>query len=170
MFDALYFNCSEKLTRKDRYNMQYEVVELKERTVVGVMAKTNNFAADMGQVIGGLWQQFYGGIYTEITNKVSDKALGIYTDYEGDEKADYHVIVAYEVEKADKIPAGTIKRVLPAGKYAKFIVKGHMQKAVAKFWQELWQMNLPRAFTCDFEEYQNGDMEHGEIHIYISIK
>lgn len=150
--------------------MNYEVVELKEKTVVGVMAKTNNFAPDMGQVIGGLWQKFYEGIYTEIANKSNEKALGIYTDYEGDEKADYHVIVAYEVEKVENLPKETVKKVIPAGKYAKFIVRGHMQKAVAEFWEKLWQMNLPRTFTCDFEEYQNGNMEDAEIHIYISIK
>ncbi|MCI8408612.1 MAG: AraC family transcriptional regulator [Lachnospiraceae bacterium] len=150
--------------------MNYEVVELKEKTVVGVMAKTNNFAPDMGQVIGGLWQKFYEGIYTEITNKLNEKALGIYTDYEGDEKDDYHVIVAYEVEKAENLPRDTVKKVIPAGKYAKFIVKGHMQKAVAEFWEKLWQMNLPRTFICDFEEYQNENMEDAEIHIYISIQ
>lgn len=150
--------------------MKYEVVELKEKTVVGVMAGTNNYAPDMGQVIGGLWQQFYGGIHGKISHKTNGKALGIYTDYEGDEKADYHVIVAYEVDMADEIPEGTVKRVLPAGKYAKFIVRGHMQKAVAEFWEKLWQMDLSRTFTCDFEEYQNGNMEDGEIHIYISIK
>ena len=103
--------------------MKYEVVELEEKIVVGVMAKTNNFTPDMGQVIGGLWQKFYDGIYAEISNKANEKALGIYTDYEGDEKADYHVIVAYEVEKAEEIPNGTITRVLPSGKYAKFIVR-----------------------------------------------
>ena len=155
---------------KERNNMKYDVVELKEKTVVGVMAKTNNSAPDMEQVIGGLWQQFYSGIHTEISNKVNEKALGIYTDYENEEKADYHVIVGYEVEKAEKVPEGTITRVLPAGKYAKFIVRGHMQKAVAEFWEKLWQMDLPRTFTYDFEEYQNGNMEDAEIHIYISIK
>ena len=45
-----------------------------------------------------------------------------------------------------------------------------MQKAVAEFWEKLWQMDLPRTFTCDFEEYQNGNMEDAEIHIYISVQ
>ncbi len=151
-------------------SMNYEIVKLEEKTVIGVMARTNNMAPDMGQVIGGLWQQFYaGGIYEQIPNKLNRKALGIYTDYEGDEKADYNVIVACETADSDILPKGTIKKVLPAGTFAKFIVKGHMQKAVAEFWQELWKMELPRTFQCDFEEYQNGNMECAEIHIYISI-
>ena len=44
-------------------------------------------------------------------------------------------------------------------------------KDVAAFWEKLWAMDLPRAFTADFEEYQpGGDMQHAEIHIYIALK
>ena len=59
---------------------------------------------------------------------------------------------------------------LEAKKYAKFIVRGHVQKAVGEFWTKLWAMDLDRKYCCDFEEYQGGeDMEDAEIHIYISI-
>jgi len=61
-------------------------------------------------------------------------------------------------------------RKIPAGSYAKFIVKGNVVTAVAEFWQELWKMDLNRAFVCDFEEYQNGDCENAEIHLYIGLK
>ena len=30
-------------------------------------------------------------------------------------------------------------------------------------------MDLPRSFVCDFEEYQDGNFENAEIHIYISL-
>lgn len=56
------------------------------------------------------------------------------------------------------------------GKYAKFIVHGPMQTVVADFWNKLWNMNLDRTYSYDFEEYQSGgDIEHTEVHIYISI-
>ena len=123
------------------------------------------------QVIGGLWQRFYAdGIHAQISNKKSEKALGIYTDYEENEKNDYTVLVAYEIADTDILPDGVVKRELPEGTYAKFVVKGHMQKSVAQFWEKLWSMDLPRAFSYDFEEYQNGDVEQAEIHIYISLK
>lgn len=151
--------------------MTYEIVNLEEKTVVGVTARTNNMAPDMGQVIGGLWEQFYQPeIYSKIPGKVNDKALGIYTDYQEDEKADYTVVVACETDVSDNLPSNTVLRKIPAGRYAKFIVKGHIQKAVAEFWGKLWNMDLPRAFICDFEEYQNADMEQAEIHIYISLR
>lgn len=151
--------------------MKYEIVELEEKMTVGLCAKTSNMSPDMGRVIGGLWETFYQkGVYASILNKKNEKALGIYTDYAGDEKAEYSVVVACEVEAGSAIPEGTVKQSIPAGKYAKFIVKGHMQQAVADFWNQLWNMELPRSFVCDFEEYQNDDMENAEIHIYIGLK
>ena len=85
--------------------MQYEIVILEEKTVVGVTAKTNNTAPDMGMVIGGLWQQFYqSDIYSKIPGKLNEKALGIYTDYEDAEKGDYHVVVACETNGAKELP------------------------------------------------------------------
>lgn len=151
--------------------MDYEIVNLEEKTVVGISARTNNAAPDMGTVIGGLWNRFYGeGIYESIPEKRNEKALGIYTDYTQEEKGDYTIAVGCETEDLKRLPAGTEKRKLPAGRYAKFVVKGDMHKAVAEFWQQLWSMELPRSFLADFEEYQNGDPQNAEIHIYIGLK
>lgn len=150
--------------------MNYEVVNLEAKTVVGLKARTNNASPDMGMVIGGLWSRFYQeGIYTAIADKKNDKALGIYTNYAATEKEDYDAIVACEVGQAEGQPADTAVMTIPAGKYAKFVVKGNMHQAVAEAWAKIWQMDLPRVFCCDFEEYQNSDMEHAEIHIYISV-
>lgn len=124
----------------------------------------------MSAVIGGLWNRFYNeGIYDSIPKKSNAKALGIYTDYAGDEKADYTAFVACE---AAEMPAGNEFAVcrIPAGRYAKFVVHGNMVQAVAAAWQAIWQMDLTRAFRCDFEEYQNNDMgDHAEIHIYVGL-
>ena len=75
--------------------MNYEIVTLEEKIAVGLSARTNNLSPDMGNVIGGLWNQFYNeGVYASIPDKANEKALGIYTDYAGDERADYTVVVA----------------------------------------------------------------------------
>lgn len=154
-------------------NMDYEIVELGEKTVAGLSARTNNQSPDMSAVIGNLWTRFYmDGIYGSIENKVNDKALGIYTDYAGNETNDYTIIVAAETASETQPKAdenNLVIRKIPAGTYAKFIVRGDLHKAVAEFWQELWNMELPRSFVCDFEEYQNSDMENAEIHMYISL-
>ncbi len=150
--------------------MNYEIVNLEEKAVAGFSARTNNASPDMAAVIGGLWQKLYSldGCFT-LKNRTNEKALGIYTDYADDEKSDYTVVAACEVSSGD-IPDNFELRTIPAGKYAKFVVKGHMVDAVQQFWTELWKMELERSFVCDFEEYQNADTENAEIHIYIGLK
>lgn len=150
--------------------MNYEIVELNEKTVAGYCARTNNASPDIGIIIGGLWQKFYSPEgCPKIPHRISDKSLGIYTDYENDEKGDYTVMAACETSGRD-IPDSFAVRKIPGGRYAKFIVRGNMLTAVAEFWQKLWHMELDRSYVCDFEEYQNSDPDNAEIHIYIGLK
>ena len=150
--------------------MEYEIVTLEEKIAVGVSARTNNASPDMGAVIGGLWNCFYNeGVYASVPDKANAKALGIYTEYEGDEKEDYTAMAACETSAEPKGENYAVCRI-PAGKYAKFVIHGDMVQAVGAAWQEIWKMNLPRAFQCDFEEYQDDCMENAEIHIYVGLK
>ena len=61
-------------------------------------------------------------------------------------------------------------KIIPAGKYAKFSICGNMVTAVVDAWQQIWQMDLDRSFTGDFEEYKNADVENAEIDIYVALK
>ena len=150
--------------------MDHEIVFLEEKNVVGFSARTSNTSPDMGAVIGGLWQLLYSPEnFTKVADRANEKALGIYTDYSSDETGDYTVMTAFEVN-CGKPQTGFETGKIPAGRYAKFIVKGNMITAVQEFWQKLWHMDLDRAYVCDFEEYQNADPENAEIHIYISLK
>ena len=149
--------------------MKYEIETLEEKIAVGVCARANNQNPNMGAVIGGLWEKFYKeGVYASIPCKANDKALGLYTEFEGDEKSDYTAVVACEVSKEPEDGKYAVCKV-PAGRYAKFIVHGDMVQAVGAAWQEIWEMDLPRAFQCDFEEYQDECMEDAEIHIYVGL-
>lgn len=149
--------------------MQYETVELKETRVAGLTARTNNASPDMGAVIGGLWQRFFAEDgYAAIPDKITGKTMGIYTDYENDEHGDYTFMTACAV--SGEVPEGFETRTIPAGRYAKFVVKGNMMTAVGEFWEKLWKMPLDRTYLFDFEEYQNADPENCEIHIYIGIR
>ncbi len=151
--------------------MEYEIVTLEEKIAVGISARTNNNSPNMGAVIGGLWNRFYTeGIYASIPEKANEKALGVYTDYAGDEKADYTAIVACETRKQPQENEKYTVHRIPAGRYAKFIVHGDMVQAVADAWMEIWKMNLPRTFLSDFEEYQDDNMEDATIHIYVGLK
>lgn len=150
--------------------MDYEVVTLEKKVLAGLKARTSNASPEMGAVIGGLWQKFFNeGVYAAIPNKKNAKAIGLYSNYASDQTGEYDISVCCEVEQAERLPEGVTAIVIPEGKYAKFEIQGHMEKAVREHWEKLWEMDLPRAFTYDFEEYQNDDMENAIIHIYISL-
>ncbi|MFV0517019.1 MAG: GyrI-like domain-containing protein [Aminipila sp.] len=146
--------------------MKYEVVNLDEKVIVGVSAVTGNSDPDMGKIIGGLWCKLYQeGIHETIKNRVNEYAIGLYSNYEKDT---YCVTAGCEVSKAENQEL-TVK-VIPQGRYAKFSVHGHMEKAVAEAWEKIWQMDLDRSFTGDFEEYLNADFENADIDLYIALK
>lgn len=146
--------------------MKYEIVNLEGKIVVGVSAVTSNDDPNMEKIIGGLWEKLYqGGINETIKNKVNEYAIGLYSDYEDN---NYLVTAGNEVCKAEN-EGLTIKKI-PEGKYAKFSIEGHMEKAVAEAWNEIWKMDLNRSYEADFEEYLNSDFNNAKIDIYISLK
>ncbi|MCI8853211.1 MAG: AraC family transcriptional regulator [Lachnospiraceae bacterium] len=126
------------------------------------------------------------GIYTEYARGGVSQGEGQAFDGKA-ETAEYTVVVACET-KTDETGVGTDDKPqtgeagkefrkrgyavcrIPAGRYARFVIHGDMVQAVAAAWQEIWQMDLPRAFQCDFEEYQNDSMDQAEIHIYVGLK
>lgn len=153
--------------------MKYEIVELKEKVVAGIKIRTTNQNGKAIQDIGKAWEKlFSAGIYEDIPNKLNNKTIGLYTEYEGDYTKPYIFIAGAEIDKKAVIGQKIVSKVIPKGKYAKFVIIGDVQNSVGKAWQEIWNMNLKRKYTCDFEEYQNNskDMQKQEIHIYIAIK
>ena len=152
--------------------MKYEIVELEEKIITGIRIKTTNQDGKAMQDIGITWQKlFANGIYEKIPNKVNGKTIGLYTEYEGDYTKPYTFIAGAEVSQEIQMSEEIESIMIPKGKYAKFIITGDVQNSVGKVWQEIWNMDLKRKYTCDFEEYQNNseDMLKQEIHIYIAL-
>lgn len=150
--------------------MDYEVVKLQEKTVAVIKpVRLSNLDPKVSKKIEFAWHNF-SEKHSEVENKVTNKPICTYSNYESDERGEYDVEIGYEVENNSPLKSGWQKKIIPAGKYAKFLVKGNMVKEVANFWKNVWKMDLPRKFECDFEECQNMDMLNGEVHIYISIK
>ena len=147
--------------------MKYEIVELEEKVISGIKIKTTNQDGKSMQDIKRTWQKlFEDGIYEKMQNKVNNKTIGLYTEYEGDFTKPYTFIAGVEVNKEE----GSV--VIPKGKYAKFVIIGDVQNSVGQAWKKIWDMDLKRKYICDFEEYQNNseDMQKQEIHIYIAIE
>ncbi len=156
--------------------MNYEIVELKEKTVAVLTARTNNASPEMGNIIGGLWQKFYSEeIFPALKDRANAYALGLYTEYSADEKGDYTAAVGCEITGDPELPNGMKTIKIPSGKYAEFSITGEMDTteqlaALQRLWQELWDMKLDRSFICDFEEYRSADPKFADIHVYIGLK
>lgn len=153
--------------------MEYEIVDLEEKLVEGLMIKTSNLEGKAMQDIGLLWQKFFqDGAYHKMDNKVNAKTIGLYTDYEGDFTMPYYFLTCAEVSQSSRLLENRVIKTIPKGKYAKFVIRGDMQKAVGEAWSKIWKMDLKRKYSCDFEEYQNDsqDMQKQEIHIYIALE
>ncbi|KAF5044704.1 Integron-associated effector binding protein [anaerobic digester metagenome] len=165
-----YYECYTPMVMKIEYRrkqMNYKIVTLGEKKVVGVAARTGNMEPDMQTVIGGLWQQFYqGNVCEKIEVKVSDYAYGIYSDYKGET---YQVTVGAEVSEFSE-NEGLISLIIPKGRYAKFQIVGDMVKDVANAWVQIWQMDLKRIYTADFEEYVAYDGTNSTVNIYIAVE
>ncbi len=151
--------------------MNYEIVTLAPKTIAGLTARTANSAPDMGAVIGGLWEQFFAeGLFLSMPDKANNFVVGLYSDYSGDAHDAYDITVGCEVAQACNLPEGAVTKVIPQGRYAKFVVFGDKVTAVAGAWEAIWPLPLSRSFTGDFEEYvrtdENGDCE---VHIYVAL-
>ena len=54
---------------RERYSMKYEIVELKEKKITGLAARTSNDDPKMGEIIGNLWTRlFQDNLYDKIHN------------------------------------------------------------------------------------------------------
>ena len=151
--------------------MEYEIVNITEKLLVGVGARTNNQSPNVTQIIGGLWQQLFGeNLYLTMNQKKDDTTMCLYDHYEADWTGDYDVTIGCEVNTIEGNEAYIVKHI-QAGRYAKFILKGDMNQVVPMFWNKLWQMKeLKRSYKSDFEHYINNDVQNSEIHMYISIE
>lgn len=151
--------------------MNYTIVNLEEMNVVGLSIRTENHD-NVTEQIGGVWQQFYAeGYHMKPIGQQDQKAIGLYTEYEGDFTKPYTFVAGVQV--TEKKPVEGLKSFnIQSGKYAKFTVKGDVSKAVGEAWMTIWHMDLDRAYTSDFEHYHNDspDMTNQTIDIYISLK
>ena len=80
--------------------MNYEIVNLKEKQVVGLVKETTNNNNKSVEDIKRLWEEFFiKGHYENIKNRKDNKSIGLYTDYQGDFTKPYNFFCCCEVNK-----------------------------------------------------------------------
>jgi len=146
--------------------MKYEIVEIKEKTLVGFKARVKDDET-MSEKISNLWKKLYSEKGAKnIENRINDNAIGVYYNYNNENGFEYDCLTGCEVKDTiEKIPEDMIKIQIPEGKYAKFIVIGNPEKAVGEFWYKFLEefgkeQSDMRKYTYDFEEYIAGNDYH----------
>ena len=141
--------------------------------VIGISVKTTNENGQAAKDIGYLWTKFMSeNILDKIPNKVNNNIYSIYTDYEGDHTKPYTTILGCRVENFDSIPEGMISKSFDDGNFTKFIAKGDLTKGIVfEEWLKIWQMDLNRKYTADFEIYgeKAKNPKDAEVEIFIGI-
>lgn len=151
-----------------------EKVSIKEFSVIGISIKTTNENGQSAKDIGELWRKFMSeNISDKIPNKVNTSIYSIYTDYVGDHTQPYTTILGCKVDSVDEIPEGMVAKTFSSGNYTKFVSKGDLTKgAVFIEWTRIWEMDLPRIYSADFEVYgekaQNSN--DAEVDIFVATE
>lgn len=140
-------------------------------SIVGIELRTDN--SEIGvKKISAHWQRFYADqILQHIPNRKNENIIALYTDYERDHTKPYSLILGAEAIDTNTAPEGMVLKKIPAQKYAIFTAKGPLPQALIQKWQEIWDTNIQRKFSADFELYdkQSNKGDESEVSVYIAI-
>lgn len=149
-----------------------ETVNENSIIVAGISAKVTN--PDSGSLeIGQLWQAFFD---QDISDKVTDKINGciysVYHSYEGDNTKPYTITIGHRLKNTENIPEGIDCITIPAQNYQIFTASGKIPQSIIDTWQRVWNSNIERTYTFDFERYDERaqDPEDAIVDIYIAVK
>ena len=142
--------------------------------VIGIYVRTTNENGQSSQDIPALWNRFIAeGIATQIPNKIDDSLYCIYTDYEKDHTKPYTTILGCKVTSLDEIPDGMVGKFFEETVYKKHVAKGNiLQGLVYHEWIKIWNSDLDRRFTADFEVYgkKAQNPENAEVDIFVAVR
>ncbi len=154
--------------------MQMKNQTLKSFPVIGITVRTSNAEGKASIDIPELWSRFWTtNVAAKVPGRLSDDIYSIYTDYEGDYTQPYTTLIGYKVDNLDHIPEGFTGIMINEGPYLKSTAKGRLSDGIVfEAWTEIWNVNIPRAYTADFEVYdersKNTDM--AEVDIFLAVR
>lgn len=141
--------------------------------IIGISVRTSNQDNQAATDIPALWDQFMSdNIMDKIPNKTSTEVYSIYTNYESDHTKPYDTILGCKVSSLDNIPKGMVGQAFEGGKAAKFTSKGNLEdNIIYQTWLDIWNADLNRTFTADFEVYgaKSMDRANATVDIFVAI-
>jgi predicted transcriptional regulator YdeE len=142
--------------------------------MIGIAVRTTNENGQSSKDIPALWNQFMtNGILEKIPNKISNDVYCMYTDYEKDHTQPYTTILGCQVTSLSYLPDGMVGKHIVSEKYVKHVAKGNiMEGLVFNEWLKIWNSDLVRKFTADFEIYgaKAANPHDAEVDIFIAVK
>ena len=121
------------------------------KQIYGKKVRTNNQNTD---VILSLWEEF-------LSLNVKGDVYAVYSNYKSDFTEDYDLHIGTEEKFTNESNV-----IIPAGDYHVIDVDPTVPNAVYSAWVEIWNSDLNRAYTTDFEFYA----KDGSVKIFLSIK
>lgn len=151
-----------------------EKLKIEPFHVIGISVRTTNENGRAAKEIADLWGRFMNEkIMEAIPDKIDGTVYSIYTDYESDHTKPYTAILGCRVSNLEQVPEGMAGKTIEAGNYLKLSAKGDLMKGliVAK-WTEIWNMDLNREFSTDFEVFgeKAQNPADAEIDFFIAVK
>ena len=166
--------CDDKVSQKPQIQglaVNQTIEHQKQKFFIGLELRTNN--EECSSAMPAHKDKFFKeNIPSKIPNKINGNILALYTDYEGDYTKPYSWILGCEVSSLEQVPEGLVGKIIPESKYAIFTTQGEFPDGLIAAWQDIWQSNLPRSYTSDFEVYGSDfdPQKNPEIKVYIAIE
>ena len=148
-------------------------VNIKSFKIIGIAIRTTNENNQAATEIADLWGRFMAdNILEAIPNKVDNTVYSLYTDYEGDHTKPYTTILGCAVKNLDMVPDDMVGRSFDGGNYVKTTARGDLaQGLIVKQWSEIWDMDLKRRYTVDFEVFgeKARNPSDAEVDFYVAV-
>ncbi|MGM8872202.1 GyrI-like domain-containing protein [Psychrobacter sp. 2Y5] len=179
--------------------MSSSVKELSSAIVCqGISARTTNLAETEYETakLGRLWQKFYQNHVSHLSE--GEDIYGVYYNYESEDLVGaFDVVASWKVESEQAAGqddsednnvlspenilsaahgSDVITVTIPAGKYLVFTEEGRMPNTVMNAWEKAWEYfhnpdcEHTRTYNVDFEHYIGGNLEFGQVDLYIGIE
>ena len=148
-------------------------LELEDFEIVGISVRTINQNQKAEKDIENLWKRFYDfDSLAKIGGKISEDLYCVYTDYESDYLGAYTSILGFQVKPGTLPPSGFIRKVILRSTYKVFISEGPLPSSVRQTWMNIWNSDLKRRYTADFDVYvaHSKDPEKAIVRTFVSIE
>ena len=150
-----------------------ERTKIEPFNMIGIAIQTTNEGNKADKEIADLWGRFLGeNLLEKIPNKIDNTVYSLYTEYEGDYSKPYTAILGCKVQNLDQIPEGMTGKSFVGGNYVKTSAKGDLMKGlIVNHWAKIWDMDLDRAYTADFEAFgeKAQNPSDAEVDFYVAV-